>query len=43
MQMHNPPHPGEFIEGVVLEPCEPSIRQGAGKRRVSRSDAIDQG
>ena len=20
MQMHNPPHPGEFIEGVYLEP-----------------------
>ena len=21
MQMHNPPHPGEFIEGVYLEPA----------------------
>ena len=29
MQMHNPPHPGEFIEGVYLEPCALSIRQVA--------------
>ena len=27
MQMHNPPHPGEFIDGVYLEPCALSIRQ----------------
>ena len=40
MQMHNPPHPGEFIEGVVLEPCELSIRQVAGKSRVSPDMAL---
>jgi len=28
-QMHNPPHPGEFIKGVDLEPCGLSIRQVA--------------
>ena len=37
MQMHNPPHPGEFIEGVVLEPCELSIRQVAERFGVSAS------
>ena len=26
MVMHKPPHPGEFIEGVYLEPCALSIR-----------------
>ena len=34
MQMHNPPHPGEFIDGVYLEPCALSIRQVA--ERFSR-------
>jgi hypothetical protein len=29
MQMHNPPHPGEFIEGMYLQPCALSIRQVA--------------
>ena len=28
MQMHNPPHPVEFIEGVVREPCELSAEIG---------------
>lgn len=28
-QMHNPPHPGEFIEGVYLEPCGLSIAAGS--------------
>ena len=37
MQMHNPPHPGEFIEGVYLEPCELSIRQVAERLGVSGS------
>ncbi len=37
MQMHNPPHPGEFIEGVYLEPCELSIRQVAERLGVSAS------
>ena len=40
MQMHNPPRPGEFIEGVYLEPCELSIRQVAGKSRVSPDMAL---
>ena len=35
--MHNPPHPGEFIEGVYLEPCALSIRQVAGRLGVSAS------
>ena len=29
MQMHNPPHPGTFIEGVYLEPCALSIHRAA--------------
>ena len=37
MQMHNPPHPGEFIEGVYLEPCALSIRQVAERLGVSAS------
>jgi addiction module HigA family antidote len=37
MQMHSPPHPGEFIEGVYLEPCELSIRQVAERLGVSAS------
>jgi addiction module HigA family antidote len=37
MQMHNPVHPGEFIEGVSLEPCELSIRQVAERLGVSAS------
>lgn len=36
-QMHNPPHPGEFIEGVYLEPCGLSIRQAAERLDVSAS------
>lgn len=28
------PHPGAFIEGVVLEPCELSIRQVASESRA---------
>ncbi|HSR67607.1 MAG TPA: HigA family addiction module antitoxin [Acidobacteriota bacterium] len=30
MRMHNPPHPGEFIKGVYLEPF------GVSYRRVAR-------
>jgi hypothetical protein len=29
MQMHNPPHPGTFIEGVYLEPRALSIHRAA--------------
>lgn len=38
-QMHNPPHPGEFIEGVYLEPCGLSIRQVA--ERLTLQDSHD--
>lgn len=37
MPVHNQPHPGEFIEGMLLEPCELSIRQVAERLRVSAS------
>lgn len=37
MAMHNPPHPGEFITGVYLEPNGISGRQLAGKLDVSAS------
>jgi hypothetical protein len=40
MQMHNPPHPGTFIEGVYLEPCALSFHRAATggwqKSRVAR-------
>jgi addiction module HigA family antidote len=35
--MHNPPHPGEFIREVYLEPSHLSARQVAAKLRVSPS------
>ena len=38
MVMHKPPHPGEFIEGVYLEPCALSIRQVADISYVRRSE-----
>ena len=37
MAMHNPPHPGEFIRSVYLEPFELSARALAGKLAVSPS------
>lgn len=37
MGMHNPPHPGEFIREVYLEPFHLSARQIAVKLRVSPS------
>ena len=37
MKMHNPPHPGEFIREVYLEPNEISLRKVAEKLRVSPS------
>ena len=39
IQMHNPPHPGELIEGVYLEPCGLSIRQVA--ERLALQDSHD--
>ena len=37
MTMHNPPHPGEFITEVYLEPNNLSGRELAGKLDVSAS------
>lgn len=37
MSMHNPPHPGEFIRKVYLEPFGLSARHLATKLRVSPS------
>ena len=37
MAMHNPPHPGEFITGVYLEPNNLSGRELAAKLDVSAS------
>ncbi len=37
MSMHNPPHPGEFIREVYLEPLGISYRTVAAKLRVAPS------
>ena len=37
MTMHNPPHPGEFITEVYLEPNNLSARELAAKLSVSAS------
>lgn len=37
MAMHNPPHPGEFIREVYLEPFDISARQVAESLGVSAS------
>jgi len=37
MAMHNPPHPGEFIREIYLEPFALSARQLASKLGVSPS------
>ena len=37
MAMHNPPHPGEFISGIYLEPNGVSGREPAEKLDVSAS------
>ncbi|WP_018146164.1 MULTISPECIES: HigA family addiction module antitoxin [unclassified Thioalkalivibrio] len=37
MTMHNPPHPGEFIREVYLQPYDLSARQLADKLDVSPS------
>jgi addiction module HigA family antidote len=37
MAMHNPPHPGEFITGVYLEPNNVSGRELAAKLGVAAS------
>jgi addiction module HigA family antidote len=35
--MYNPPHPGEFIREVYIEPYNLSVRQVAAKLKVSPS------
>lgn len=37
MSMHNPPHPGEFIRDVYLEPLGLSYRTVAAKLKVAPS------
>jgi len=37
MRMYNPPHPGEFIREVYLEPYNLSVRLVAAKLKVSPS------
>lgn len=37
MRMHNPPHPGEFISEIYLEPFGISCREMAGRLDVSPS------
>ena len=37
MPMHNPPHPGEFIQEVYLNPLDISYRQVALKLKVAPS------
>jgi len=37
MNMHNPPHPGEFIREIYLEPYKVSYRTVAQKLNVSPS------
>ena len=37
MHMYDPPHPGEFIRGVYLEPLEVSARVVAAKLKVAPS------
>jgi antitoxin HigA-1 len=37
MRMYNPPHPGEVIDGIYLEPFDVSIRTMAAQLGVSPS------
>lgn len=37
MRMYNPPHPGEFIREIYLEPHNLSVRLVAAKLKVSPS------
>lgn len=36
IQMHNPPHPGEVIRGLCLEPLELSVTEAAEGLGISR-------
>jgi antitoxin HigA-1 len=37
MKMYNPPHPGEFIQEIFIEPYNLSLRMVAAKLKVSTS------
>ena len=37
MAMHNPPHPGEFIQATYMEPFDLSCRYLAGRLNVAAS------
>ena len=37
MAMHNPPHPGEFIQATYMEPFDLSCRYLAGQLNVAAS------
>jgi addiction module HigA family antidote len=37
MNMHNPPHPGEFIVATYMEPCDLSCRYLAAQLGVAAS------
>lgn len=37
MKMYNPPHPGEFIQEIFIEPYNLSLRMIAAKLKVSTS------
>lgn len=37
MTMHNPPHPGEFIQETYIKPLNISLREAATKLAVSPS------
>jgi antitoxin HigA-1 len=36
MRMHNPPHPGEILKSLCLEPLGPSVTDAAEALGVSR-------
>ena len=36
MKMHNPPHPGEVLRGLCLEPLKLTVTDAARSLRVSR-------
>lgn len=36
MKMHNPPHPGEILRGLYLEPIELTVKDAAAGLGVSR-------
>lgn len=36
MQMHNPPHPGEVIRGLCIEPLDISVTEAAEALGVAR-------